>query len=62
MLQTSFGQDADWIKNETSTTQHRLAGMKTVELFTQYRFKATIDRLPKRQGAVALMTTAWQHH
>ncbi|WGV22714.1 hypothetical protein QIY50_11440 [Pseudomonas putida] len=30
MLQSSFGLDADWIKNETPTTQHRLAGMKTV--------------------------------
>ncbi|WP_087503422.1 hypothetical protein [Pseudomonas sp. SID14000] len=62
MLQISFGLDADWVKNETSTTQHRLVRMKTVELFTQYRFKATIGRLPKRQGAVAFTTTAWQHH
>ncbi|WP_144170091.1 hypothetical protein [Pseudomonas sp. Kh13] len=62
MLEISFGPDADWIKNETSATRHRLTGMKTVELFTPYRFKATIDRLPKRQGAIALMTTAWQHH
>ncbi len=38
---------ADWIKNETSTSQHRLPGMKTVELFTQYRFKATIGPYAK---------------
>lgn len=44
MLQTSFDVDVEWIKNETSTTQHRLVRMKTVELFTPYRFKATIGQ------------------
>lgn len=49
MLQMSFGVQADWYKTEATTTKHRLVRMKTEELFTQYRFKATIGRLPKRQ-------------
>ncbi|AYG42910.1 hypothetical protein DV532_00670 [Pseudomonas sp. Leaf58] len=58
MLQISFGLDADWIKRETSSAQHRLVSMKTVELFTPYRFKATISELFRCQSAVALLTTA----
>ncbi|MNH13358.1 hypothetical protein D3C81_1468750 [compost metagenome] len=62
MLQIGCSLDADWIKNETSATRQRLVGMNTVELFTQYRIKATIGQLLKYQGVVALISTAWQHH
>ena len=36
--------------------------MNDVQLFTQYRFEATIGRLLSRKGVVALAYTAWQHN
>lgn len=39
-----------------------LVAMNDVQLFTQYRFEATIGRLLSREGVVALTYTAWQHH
>lgn len=39
-----------------------LVAMNDVQLFTQYRFEATIGRLLSGKGAVALTYTAWQHH
>lgn len=39
-----------------------LVAMNDVQLFTQYRFEATIGRLLSRKGVVALTYTAWQHH
>jgi hypothetical protein len=35
--------------------------MNDVQLFTQYRFEATIGRLLSHKGVVAPYT-AWQHH
>ncbi|MDT9166032.1 hypothetical protein RSW31_26465, partial [Escherichia coli] len=47
-------------ENELFTAQRRLAEVKTVQLFTQYRIKATIGQLLKSQGVVAPMATVVQ--
>ncbi|SUD73210.1 Uncharacterised protein [Pseudomonas putida] len=39
-----------------------LVAMNDVQLFTQYRFEATIGRLLSHKGVVAPTYTAWQHH
>ncbi len=51
----SFKLNPGWANNETFTAQLRLVKMKHVELFTQYRFKATIGPLLKHQSVVALI-------
>ena len=48
-------------ENELFTAQRRLAEVKTVQLFTQYRIKATIGQLLKSQGVVAPMATVVQN-
>ncbi|MDG9883915.1 TolC family outer membrane protein [Pseudomonas sp. GD04058] len=44
-------------ENELFTAQRRLAEVKSVQLFTQYRIKATIGQLLRSQGVVAPMAT-----
>ncbi|WP_075805243.1 TolC family outer membrane protein [Pseudomonas putida] len=48
-------------ENELFTAQRRLAEVKSVQLFTQYRIKATIGQLLKSQGVVAPMATVVQN-
>jgi adhesin transport system outer membrane protein len=40
-------------ENETFTAQRRLVEVKNIQMFTQYRIKATIGQLLKSQGVVA---------
>ena len=44
-------------ENELFTAQRRLVEVKSVQLFTQYRIKATIGQLLRSQGVVAPMAT-----
>lgn len=48
-------------ENETFTAQRRLLEVQTIQLFTQYRIKATIGQLLKSQGVVAPMATVVQN-
>ena len=48
-------------ENETFTAQRRLVEVKNIQLFTQYRIKATIGQLLKSQGVVAPMATVVQN-
>lgn len=48
-------------ENELFTAQRRLVEVKSVQLFTQYRIKATIGQLLKSQGVVAPMATVVQN-
>ncbi len=48
-------------ENELFSAQRRLAEVKTVQLFTQYRIKATIGQLLRSQGVVAPMATVVQN-
>ncbi|CAM3811471.1 Outer membrane efflux protein BepC [Pseudomonas reidholzensis] len=48
-------------ENETFSAQRRLAEVKTLQLFTQYRIKATMGQLLKSQGVVAPMATVVQN-
>ena len=48
-------------ENETFTAQRRLVEVQTIQLFTQYRIKATIGQLLKSQGVVAPMATVVQN-
>ncbi|GLO16601.1 hypothetical protein PPUJ20028_51870 [Pseudomonas putida] len=51
------------IRNETLTEGQPLCSSNNdIELFTQYRFKATIGQQLKRQGVVTLIITSWQYH
>lgn len=44
-------------ENELFTARQRLVQVKTLELYTQYRIKATMGQLLKSQGVVAPMAT-----
>ncbi|MFK0090711.1 TolC family outer membrane protein [Pseudomonas sp. NPDC090755] len=48
-------------ENELFTAQRRLAEVKNIQMFTQYRIKATIGQLLKSQGVVAPMATVVQN-
>jgi adhesin transport system outer membrane protein len=48
-------------ENELFTAQQRLAQVKNLQLFTQYRIKATMGELLKSQGVVAPMATVVQN-
>ncbi len=48
-------------ENELFTAQRRLAEVKNVQVFTQYRIKATIGQLLKSQGVVAPMASVVQN-
>ncbi|MFK8330895.1 TolC family outer membrane protein [Pseudomonas sp. BJa5] len=48
-------------ENELFTSQRRLAEVKFIQMFTQYRIKATIGQLLKSQGVVAPMATVVQN-
>ena len=48
-------------ENELFTAQRRLTEVKNIQLFTQYRIKATIGQLLKSQGVVAPMATVVQN-
>jgi outer membrane protein, adhesin transport system len=48
-------------ENELFTAQQRLAQVKNLQLFTQYRIKATMGELLKSQGVVAPMATIVQN-
>ena len=48
-------------ENETFTAQRRLVEVKNIQMFTQYRIKATIGQLLKSQGVVAPMATVVQN-
>lgn len=48
-------------ENETFSAQRRLLEVQTIQLFTQYRIKATIGQLLKSQGVVAPMATVVQN-
>ncbi|MBF8795620.1 TolC family outer membrane protein [Pseudomonas monteilii] len=48
-------------ENETFTAQRRLVEVMNLQLFTQYRIKATIGQLLKSQGVVAPMATVVQN-
>lgn len=48
-------------ENELFSAQRRLSEVKYVQLFTQYRIKATIGQLLKSQGVVAPMATVVQN-
>jgi len=54
-------KEAERFKNETFIAKLRLVKMKHVELFTQYRFKATIGHLLEHWGVNTPDSTAWQH-
>jgi outer membrane protein, adhesin transport system len=48
-------------ENELFTAQQRLTQVKNLQLFTQYRIKATMGQLLKSQGVVAPMATVVQN-
>ncbi|MCP3749935.1 TolC family outer membrane protein [Pseudomonas sp. SBB6] len=48
-------------ENELFTAQRRLTEVKNIQLFTQYRIKATIGQLLKSQGVVAPMASVVQN-
>jgi len=48
-------------ENETFTAQRRLVEVKNIQLFTQYRIKATIGQLLKSQGVVSPMAPVVQN-
>ncbi|WP_422422864.1 TolC family outer membrane protein [Pseudomonas sp. GZD-222] len=48
-------------ENELFTAQRRLTEVKFIQVFTQYRIKATIGQLLKSQGVVAPMATVVQN-
>ncbi|MBM5457208.1 TolC family outer membrane protein [Pseudomonas sp. P66] len=48
-------------ENELFTAQRRLTEVKYIQVFTQYRIKATIGQLLKSQGVVAPMATVVQN-
>ncbi|TDF79838.1 TolC family outer membrane protein [Pseudomonas sp. H9] len=48
-------------ENELFTAQRRLTEVKNLQVFTQYRIKATIGQLLKSQGVVAPMATVVQN-
>jgi adhesin transport system outer membrane protein len=48
-------------ENELFTAQQRLTQVKNLQLFTQYRIKATMGELLKSQGVVAPMATIVQN-
>ncbi|MEG1041411.1 TolC family outer membrane protein [Pseudomonas sp. NUPR-001] len=48
-------------ENELFTAQRRLTEVKNIQVFTQYRIKATIGQLLKSQGVVAPMATVVQN-
>ncbi|MDE1168680.1 MAG: TolC family outer membrane protein [Pseudomonas sp.] len=48
-------------ENELFTARQRLAQVKTLQLYTQYRIKATMGQLLKSQGVVAPMATVVQN-
>ncbi len=48
-------------ENELFTAQRRLTDVKFIQVFTQYRIKATIGQLLKSQGVVAPMATVVQN-
>ncbi|MBC2659486.1 MULTISPECIES: TolC family outer membrane protein [Pseudomonas] len=48
-------------ENELFTASRRLAEIKNIQLFTQYRIKATIGELLKSQGVVAPMASVVQN-
>ncbi|MFJ4349119.1 TolC family outer membrane protein [Pseudomonas sp. NPDC089401] len=48
-------------ENETFTAQRRLAEVKNIQVYTQYRIKATMGQLLKSQGVVAPMATVVQN-
>lgn len=48
-------------ENELFTAQQRLAQVKNLQLFTQYRIKATMGELLKSQGVVAPLATVVQN-
>lgn len=48
-------------ENELFTAQQRLTQVKNLQLFTQYRIKATMGELLKSQGVVAPMATVVQN-
>jgi adhesin transport system outer membrane protein len=48
-------------ENELFTAQRRLAEVKNLQMFTQYRIKATMGELLKSQGVVAPMATVVQN-
>lgn len=48
-------------ENETFNAQRRLAEVKNIQVYTQYRIKATMGQLLKSQGVVAPMATVVQN-
>jgi len=48
-------------ENETFTAQRRLVEVKNIQVYTQYRIKATMGQLLKSQGVVAPMATVVQN-
>ncbi|PSS50126.1 TolC family outer membrane protein [Pseudomonas sp. BBP2017] len=48
-------------ENELFTAQRRLTEVKNIQVFTQYRIKATIGQLLKSQGVVAPMASVVQN-
>ncbi|WP_166358432.1 TolC family outer membrane protein [Pseudomonas akapageensis] len=48
-------------ENELFTSRQRLVQIKTLQLYTQYRIKATMGQLLKSQGVVAPMATVVQN-
>jgi len=48
-------------ENELFTASRRLAEIKNIQLFTQYRIKATMGELLKSQGVVAPMASVVQN-
>jgi adhesin transport system outer membrane protein len=48
-------------ENELFTAQRRLTEVKNIQVFTQYRIKATIGQLLKSQGVVAPLATVVQN-
>ena len=48
-------------ENELFTASRRLAEIKNIQLFTQYRIKATMGELLKSQGVVAPLASVVQN-